>query len=129
MFTWVVFWSKLVWCEMVPFDEKLHFNNDILTTNHMDILKTFLTRFLSFSYVQKVSRLKFCLVSQKWRMNETLISFKIVPLLIHTYIPGSILLVKAPLEFFFWYDIKLYHCIDSNVFRILKSYPRDDFSV
>ena len=51
--------------------------------------------------MEKVSKLKMYLTKQKLIMNETLILFKIVPLVFRTLIPVSFLLVKAPLKAFF----------------------------
>ena len=53
--------------------------------------------------------------------NETFIFFKITHLAFYTLIPVSFPLFEAPLRFFFWYSMKLYHCISVNLLLILKS--------
>ena len=83
--------------------------------------------------VLKVSRLKLYLTRQKWKMNETLIFFKIAPNTFDVLIPMSFPLVfdqwkthrNKYLWNFFWYSVKM--CC--WIFKVLKYSHWDEFSV
>ena len=78
---------------------------------------------------KNVSRLKLYLPRQKWTMNKTLISFKILPLAFNTTHLPHCSLVEESLKLLFWYFLKLHHLISFNVLYIFKSLPRYEFSV
>ena len=61
--------------------------------------------------VQKESKLKLCLPSQKLAINKTLIFFKIFSLIFSTPVPVSFLMDEVFLKDLFLYWVKLYQCI------------------
>ena len=66
-------------------------------------------------WFHQLLRIKLHLQRQKWKLNETLILFKIVPMAFNSFILVSFPLVKPPLKPLFWYSIFL------SIFSILSN--------
>ena len=60
------------------------------------------------------------LPKQKGTKNQMLIFYEVIPLVFSIFIPVSLLLVKAFLNFSFWNGVKLYCFISFYVLHILS---------